>query len=497
MLPDNEGLFGVSEGHYAFFSPDGVEYSRLNVNTSESCSDMFVNQACTEADNGKWDRIFIETITGGYHNLFAVSDGANGIYFECLVRRDEPINNKYFTINENGVIEGEYGRYMAYNKEDYEEGEEFTKYNLVERLPNGDCVISKDIRNEYDGNYIESLNILKKGEKEPLLNEWFDEFVDLQGGLYVVGKYKNNIKMIGFFNAQGEQVGEWYEKWGFIDNAIAIGTIGNHFLGTPEPQSDQRKCHFIDANASEVFAEFKELMSSKRGFPKVIVQCNDGLVRGYDYVERKFCYNEFENMKRIISNCSSYLCNLKRSVYNQNGEENVIFNYNTQKIEAENISNISYLNRVYDIFKLVKTNGKYNAYDMSETNGREVLPTDSDTDIQWVNGSILYTSNNRYFLYNYRKNKMILNPNGFDVEPFKTDDYIGFTDGNYDVVFCIGSDNAYFRYWQVHSNATTRNREMDASTPQEVVNLYNRVTGEGQQQQPNQEQEKRTEGTSN
>jgi hypothetical protein len=384
-----------------------------------------------------------------------------------------------------GVIEGEYGKYRAYNEEDYEEGQEFTRYNLVERLANGDCVISIDESNNENNSYREIKNILRNGEGEPLLSEWFNDFVDLQGGLYVVAKWVNGQKKFGYFNAQGVRLGEWYDNWGFIYDGIAIGVIKNSRF----TQEDTRKCHFIDANTSEIFAEFKELMSSRMGFPKVIVLCNDGLVKGYDYIERKFCYNEFESMKRIISHCSSYLCNLKRSLWNENGAENVIFNYDTQKIEAENISNISYLNRVCDIFKLVKTNGKYNAYDMSGTNGREVLPTDSDTDIQWVNGSILYTSNNRYFLYNYRKNKMILNPNGFDVEPFKTDDYIGFTDGNYDVVFCIGSDNAYFRYWQVHSNATTRNREMDASTPQEVVNLYNRVTGEGQQQQPNQEQE--------
>ena len=219
MLPNEIGVFGISEGKYTFFSEDGSEsFNKLEISNSAPCEAMFINEPCTKADEGKWDRIFIETVTGGYHNLFALApnDGM-GSYFECLVRRDDPANGKCFTINEMGVIEGLYGKYRAYNEEDYSEEQTFTRYNLVERLPNGDCVISVDESNNENNSYREIKNILRNGEGEPLLSEWFNDFVDMQDGLYVVTKWIEHNKKFGYFNTQGMQVGTWYDTWGFIN----------------------------------------------------------------------------------------------------------------------------------------------------------------------------------------------------------------------------------------------------------------------------------------
>lgn len=475
VLPDEIGVFGISEGKYTFFSTDGSErFNKLNISNSSPCEKMFINEPCTKADEGKWDRIFIETVTGGYHNLFALApnDGM-GEYFECLVRRDTPINGECFTINEMGVIEGEYGKYRAYNEEDYEEEQTFTRYNLVERLPNGDCVISVDESNNENNNYREIKNILRNGEGEPLLSEWFDEFIDLKNGLYVVEKFWNGSNRFGYFNSQGKQLGCWYDNWGFSDSGIAFGVV----------KGNNRRCHLIDPKTSEVFAEFKQFMSIRKDYPIVIALCNDGIVRGYDYDKREFCYNEFENMKRIIDSCNSYLCKLK------NSEENVIFNYDTQKIEARNVADVKYLSVAYDLFELTKTNGKHNAYDMSYHNGYEVLPTDADSDIKWINGSLFYMLNNRFFLYNYRNKKMLINQNGFDIEPYEISrsyNLIVFRDENCQISYSIGSDDAYIQGWKTIDKTGYR---IDESTPQEVINLYNRITSQGQQQEPTQQQE--------
>ena len=44
--------------------------------------------------------------------MFTVDGDGN---LDCIVKRDGPKNGEYYVIEENGVVEGLYGRYRAYD----------------------------------------------------------------------------------------------------------------------------------------------------------------------------------------------------------------------------------------------------------------------------------------------------------------------------------------------------------------------------------------------
>lgn len=487
QLPSNIGIFAIAteyghENEYTFFSHNGpVSYGHLE---ASNCENMFINEQCTRADESKWEGIFVETIQDGYHSLFRILYDNMNCDMDCIVKRDEPVNGEYFTINEIGLVEGQFRKYRVYNDDEYEQDDTYHNYNLEQEISNGNYLVST-----LNDNGEQELNILKRGTNTPLLPIWFDEFVGYGMGLYAVEKYnysqvyasdgqqmgRERGHVYAFFNEDGQQIGEWYEKYFILDKRGYCAGQNNKL---------DVKCDLISAEDRSVIATFAKLVTLRPIDNKILVVCNENgepVTRGYDYIERQFCYPQFSSMIRIIHNYETYCCDLS------NGGGKVIFDFNKQQIVANNIDRLDWFNRAYDLFKLKKTDGKFNVLDVE--NGVELLPTDSDTNVQWVNGSILCTSNNRYFLYDYRHNKMLFNPNGFDIEPTEISSYgtIGFTDGNYKVVFEVGSENVYFRYWQDAQGVG--NREMDENTPQEVVNLYNRITGQGQQQQPSQEQE--------
>ena len=154
---------------------------------------------------------------------------------------------------------------------------------------------------------------------------------------------------------------------------------------------------------------------------------------------------------------------------------------------ATNIASIGWLDRVDDIFRLTKTDGKFNAYDAEH--GKILLPNDVDG-IEGINGCILFYLNNRYYMYHVKGDKMQLNPNGFNL-PFETNDgygYIAFGDGQYRLIFGVSRyDGCHFSKW---ADMTTRQQyyELSENTPQEVWDMYYQITGEQPQQSPQEEE---------
>ena len=153
-LPDEMGIFGLDRSNYgirkfaAFTSEGKSTYEKMKVN---GCERAFLNEPCTAAaEKINWNAIFIEAVSdGGYHTLFdmSTSDGELG----CIVRRDDPKNGEYYVIDENGVIEGVYGKYRAFD-DGTDDGQEYTQYHLYSELENGDYVISKDFSYSFTSN---------------------------------------------------------------------------------------------------------------------------------------------------------------------------------------------------------------------------------------------------------------------------------------------------------------------------------------------------------
>ena len=478
-LPDNSGFFGIDDKkNFTFYAIDGpCTYDGLEV---ENCENIFVNEQCTKVDN--WERIFVETESDGYHSLFALTlnDGFNGYDIECIVKRDDPVNEKSFFVNENGIIEGQFRKYRIYNDDDYEEDETYFNYDLVQEIVNGNYVVETTQRTD-NGHEVTVENILIKGTNKVLLPVWFDKFIGYGLGIYLVQKGKK----YGYFDEKGQQVGEWYESCNIIDkDGYAVGA--NTQRGGYGADNVINQCDIISSKEGKVIAKFKRIITNKAINHKILVQDYDDLVKGYDLVKRNLCYQEFDHIIRINSYYNVFYCQLKGT------NENVIFDFNNQRITAEHVVKIEYLNRLNDIFKLTKSDGTFNVYSLERA--KELIPYNVN-DVKWANGSLLYLLNGKYYVYSYTKNTILSNPNGIELHAEMTDyDFLLVGNENAYVTFYVGPDSMQAHYWSLKVSDQQKNtgRVIDKNTPQEIVNIYNHVTGQQQQvkqQEPQQHQE--------
>lgn len=477
----NGGVFAIDgeryDGrYYTYFATDGFNrYEKLN---ASECTNMFINEACTKADVGKWDRVFIETVSDGYHTLFTVSNSAEmGSDLTCLIKRDTPINGESFFINENGVIEGEYGKYRAYD-DGTDDGQEYTKYHLVKKLSNGNYLVSVDTQDEETDEYRESLNVLLSDKRQLLFGEWFDKLLFSSDLLYVIQKGKK----VGFFNANAQQIGEWYDNWGVLDtqNGIACGK---------KSESEYVKSYtLIDIQRNEAFAEFADILTPNPVNNKIIVRLRHqegGLTGGigYDYIERKFCYQEFSNIIRLMSYYERYFyCTLA------NTEEHAIFDFEEQKIVLRGITDIQHEKYANNFYRIYKSNGKKNIMNLPsyEQEMTLLLPYDVDEIIDVANylNVVIFSLNNRYFIYNYEKQNFLLNQNG--IPSLVTDIKINPNTGDLEcemggIIFRFRFVNytkaELYNCYRKGDDGIWYIIKRDEMTP-EMINMYNQIVGQ-------------------
>lgn len=466
-IPDY-GVFGTTYDNkrmsYSLFTDYG-EYTDKKVVFQGECEGMFINKYCTQADADEWERTFIETVNEGYHTLFAVSVEGGGYNFECLIKRDVPANNQYFVISEDGYIYGEFRKYEAYDEYNPNGNNDLEqRYNLEKKLENGDYAISMMI----DGK--EMQNIMRASDRQLVLDGWVDSVEGILGNLYTV---KKNGK-VGCFRQDGQQVGTWYSVVGNVD--ADKGIIGGK-------DDNAHIFHIINAIGGEVFAQFKGYVGSPKN-NKLVVICDDGQQRCYDYIKREFCYPEFESFVRIFPYNNRYFyCKL-------NGRDDaVIFNFDQQQVLATGVTNVSKLDRYGELLDLTKITGKHNVFGQrdrnTETEYYEMLPTDVDG-IVWtepIQGIITYMLNGRYFAYSYSNNQILVNQNGTDIKPFPDGyGYLSYAaEGNEGSHIYISFYNNKLKWWYRNSptgNYLGGNDRIDDNTPQDVRNLYAAVTGQ-------------------
>lgn len=489
-LPGEIGLFGLAaeqqrERHYAFYCTDGeIKYLKFPV---YNCERIFINEACTKAD--KWGRVFVETVNGGYHSLFAMWKDNNGSDLICIVKRDDPVNGEYYFINENGAVEGLYGKYRAYD-DGTDDGQEYTKYNLVRKLPNGDTIVSIDVthENKYgEKTYEELCNIIKNGQKELLFHEWMYE-IDILNNLYAA-KHDSSGNIISFYTLNGEQVGEDYNRIYVLDKpqGIVVGVVGEY--------PNYKKFQIVNSINYNIIGEFKDIITSKPVDNKIVVRVtgaygNDTCM-GFDYIEGKFCYPEFESMRPFNRyESDDFLCQLKGR------EEMVIFDFSTQRIIANNVKGINVVSSYDRLYSIQKMDGKYNI--LSGKDNVIILPYDVVKIVDTFERSgnkrtIIYYSGGKNFLYEYSQGKgyFLSNPNGFKGSIyFDNYGYVNFADADSSIIirFWIDGENKLqLKDWSLYNKnhpSYTRNPNMNENVPPEVMAVYNEIIG--QQPQPTQ-----------
>lgn len=470
LLPDNIGVFGVNnDSKYCFASDDGdIDFDKLRV---KECENIFLNEYCTKAVAKEYRMFFVEAVEGEYHSLFAISPNNDAMGSDCemIVMRDIPRNGEYFTINENGVVEGEFRSYRVYGDDYYGEADTSPQWNLESKLGNGDYLISLDEKNGY-GLSKTQFNILKRGATEPLIKDWFDKYIGASAYLYL---FKKEVAL-GFFKiSDGEQVGRWYGDYGGIDqsNDILYGRIGAR--NAPE------KIDVISGSEGRVTATFKNIVSTKAANNKIIIQETDGFTsRVYDYMENKFYFPELSMFRRVNQYEHPFIFACKVS----DTEETALFDLSSLKVLSRNIKNISRFNRYdSDFIILEKMDGKFNVFDMR--NSIEMLPNDVDavTSMNAYIGVLVYESNGKAYPYDYKNKRVVINPNGFAVPTYvNNSDEIYCQGQNYDIYF-VPDGNGDFKFyeWQNNLNDNDYGTNFDPQhTPQEVMNMYNLIYGQ-------------------
>ena len=351
-LPNNSGVFGLTDKSvFTVLSGDLFEtYEKLKV---DSCDDMFVNEQCTkayEAENE--ENVFVEVVHNGFHSLFNISISAlMGDDLICVVYKDVPVNGDYFTINEQGLIEGEFRNYRVYDDSEYDDDQEDSnvlKYDLEATLATGDYLVSVTDSSSHGKDCV--YNILKKETKQPLIDIWFDEFIAFSKYLYGVKKENK----IGFFNMNsGQQVGRWYDDFRGLDQErdVICGRVGTARFGSKEVFD------LLSGYENKVIGTFDLILSREPINNKLIVQTTDGSTRRvFDYVEHKFYFPELDGFTRISDYAHPYIFICRFA----NTDELGIFSLASQKVLIRGIKDCSIIDNKFDAYfiKLTKMNGK-------------------------------------------------------------------------------------------------------------------------------------------
>ena len=463
LLQDEASIFGFNgKGRYCLATDNGeVTFDELE---TSQCEDIFINEYCTKADADEYGMIFVEAVGGEYHSLFAIAPN------ECqlIVGKDVPKNGKYYTIDENGLVEGEFRSYRVYDDDYYDSEDTSSQYDLESKLGNGDFLVSITKANDY-GRYQKQFNIIKRGSTEPLFEDLFDKYVGATSYLYSFKKGHG----IGFFKiSDGRQVGRWYDDYGSIDkvNDIIYGITGT--------DNAPKMIDVISGSEGRVTATFKNIVSTKAANNKIIVQETDGFTsRVYDYMENKFYFPELNAFLRVLSEYPFiFACKVS------NTEEMALFDLSSLKILCRGIKKITKIHRGQDEFiKLEKMDGKYNAFDME--NSVEMLPTNVDaiTSMNSYLGILTYELNGKSYPYDYRHKRVVINPNGIALPTYVGDGDKIFCEGeNYNIYFVQdGNGNFKFYSWDNRSNYNDYGTNFDPKhTPQEVMNMYNLIYGQ-------------------
>lgn len=469
-LPNNLGIFGVStDKHFTVISSDiNKSCDKINV---ESCENMFINEQCTNVyDTENEENIFVETVSDGYHSLFNVSISPTmGDDLICVVYKDIPANGEYFTINEKGLIEGEFRTYRVYDDEYYGGQDLNPQFDLEVKLPTGDYLISVEQMDGY-GRRKKEYNILKKGSNQPLIDPWFDKYIGYTKNLYGIKKQEK----IGLFNViSGQQIGRWYDNYSGLDQEkdILIGKVGDARFGSKE-QTD-----IIDGIQGKVIATFSDIVSRKPANNKVVILDTDShSTKVFDYVECKFYFPELGGFRRINQYECPYLfaCTIGET------GENGIFDLASQKILARGIKSFSKVSRYStNYIRLTKLDGKCNMFDINKQTEMLQNNVDGITGINEYTHILIYYVNGKYYPLNYQTGNIMINPNGIGVPTFVNDsDKIYCSSENYNIYFVPdnGLDNYKFYSWQSEKSYGDYGTNFDPQhTPQEVLNMYNLI----------------------
>ena len=457
----DDGVFALDEdGNFTLFTTSGNDtYEDLKMNGN--VDSMFLNERCSEES----DVLYIETVEGEYHSLFVIEDYELG----CIIHRDIPVNGKFFELNEEGLIQGQFKSYRPDGYYDEDE-DEFNQYRLEGKLNSGDYIISMVHRNQF-GAEIDIRNIIKPGSRIPLLDEWFDAFMFEFNNLYLVKKGDK----VGYFTHDGQMVGEWYDTYSAFEkkNGIVAGCIKD------SAKINVSRVDVISGIYGKVIGSFKHVYGNHLINGKVCVMDVDGNNRFFDCLTGQFCFPNLSDIKalNVAYWPSLFLCSV------EGGNGRCIFNLEAEKVIVDGISELKMFDRfVKNYFRVIKTNGKENIFDTDKM--KQIFENDVDGVISISEGFVSFMNGGRYYFYNHENGNMLINPNGFEYKPYVLDNGTVYFQGNNFRLYFRPDDSEgktyVFSLWEGKVDGRDRySSSLDKSeTPQEVLMMYSSITGQ-------------------
>ena len=411
ILPDETGLIGIhSNGDMLFYTDSNteqVEWFRVNEFPS-----MFVNEPFSELDkNAEYD-MYVEAVVGKYHALFGIS--GEDIY--TLIRKDIPQNGERFEMDENGVVTGFFGKHRILEMddlEDYSEENGFYSFDFEEELENGCYLVSTTIiPSTYGHSKYRGYNIFDPRTKKLVLEKWYENFLGIKCGAYIFHSRDGAFVL----SKNGKSLGS-YQRITELDNrGFLIGSKDREML--------------INTQKEDIIGVFSRVFTKHPVNNKIAVIHTDGFTTYFfDYIEEKICFSELGH-PWPLSYSSSYehLFIMREEATYGTGDEATdsksLFDLSKEAIVLKGFTKLKHAYRrvssqgvsVAENGMIIATKtdgGKVNLFDTRTS--AEVLPYDVDKIRNTIDVFKLveYELNGKAFIYSYRLNRILTNPNGF------------------------------------------------------------------------------------
>ena len=459
ILPNNIGVVAYRQQHYIFLLGNETSYNCIKDFSTKPFDNVFVNESCTNFDYGKYGRVFVEVVAGDVHSLFAITEDEE---VEVIIPKDKPENGSEYTIGQNGIINGTYRKYKAYEYAEYDNDDDDVDYYFETKIENGCYLIYKVSTGKYNEKMV-SYNILDGTTHKVVCEEWFTEYSGIVGNVYLVSKqYKYGLFSIN----DGKLIGKWYDNVDLIDenrSLMMCKVFEEKYDDYSEyTYSEIDYIDFVNAIQCNVYYTVNDIIGDVCDNKIVVVDKNND-AKIFDYVNCKFLFPKISVISQV--NKTAYYCSVNGQNYR------IIFDLGKEEILSDKIDVIN--KTIGGLNKLEKIDGKINYFNRTEL--KELLPNDADEVVKIDKSQylVVYQINYTYYVYDYLNKSFIISSKGIPFVVYEYDGLLELDNEKYYVVFSIQRGVCKMKYWG-SMDGTQKNESIDGA-PEQVMDIYNYV----------------------
>lgn len=458
-------IFAVVERRYVnsiMKFEDGYGYvENAELKKLSDDAELFINSQCEE----NWDRdlYVIEVVNNdGYHSLITF----DGYETETIILRDIPINGKYFEVDENGEIKGEFRTYSI-DESSQEEDYENSNYRLSEILSDGNYLVEVEDPNR-EGKDV--YTIISKTTRKPIFNGYFLRLLKVVPSIGYCANIHDNVVDIIQYN--GERIfGDKYANIEYLNDDTPVIACEK-----PNQQKGYVSTYDIyDLDAKQYLIE------------NAVIDFDYGIVDGsiimlyhpngprflYDIKNKENVANQYINFQVL-----SRLYHPNRIKYLVGGNEDGTFTIMSLDTKTVIVNNVSKMDEIcfHGPIKYDTTDGGVNILSidsfgkMFEHDVKQI--NDSSQDRKLIFGEDF---NNTVFCYNYENKKYIIKNlpiNKYTLTKDSYDDLLWISNGKLTIGY-VNKSNPFYLYQNPQNGYRLK---LDENAPQEFKQFVKEVS---------------------